>query len=188
MRVRLHGRKKVSFPSSQSGLSLIEVLLGMTLMTVGLVGMLSVFSFALTLTGAAQQDQIGKQLASEALESIFTARETADLSWNQIQNVEDGGVFVSNYQSIHESGADYIFGTPDDIEAPARVLSLLGSDGILGTADDRQMALTKFKRKIEIAPVQDSSSLRLVTITVQYPAPAGVLKSYVLTTYISQFR
>jgi prepilin-type N-terminal cleavage/methylation domain-containing protein len=179
--------------SSQAGFSMIEVLISMVVVTVGLVGMLAVFAFATSSTQSAQQDMIAKQLASEAMESIFTARETAQVSWGQIRNVGTGdtpdGIFVTGFQGIRESGADAIFGTADDADANPRYLTQVGRDGVLGTADDRQLPLTNYKRKIEITAVTDTTSLRLVTITIQYTvSPMTVPKSYVVTAYISQFR
>ena len=179
--------------SGQAGVSLIEVLISTVVLTAGLIGMLAVTGFAVSATQSAQQDMIAKQLASEAMESIFTARETQDLSWAEIQNVGTGGtpdgVFVTGFQAIRQAGADGIYGTADDASAPARTLTQVGSDGVLGTADDRQLPLTNYQRKIEITQNTDNTALRLVTITIRYNvSPLAVPKSYVVTAYISQFR
>ena len=119
--------------SRQAGFSLIEVMISMIVVTVGLVGMLSVFAFATASTQAAQEDMIAKELASEAMESIFTARETAQVTWDQIQNTGTGntpdGIFVTGFQDIHQSGNNGIYGTSDDADAPARQLQLVGRDG-----------------------------------------------------------
>jgi prepilin-type N-terminal cleavage/methylation domain-containing protein len=179
--------------SRQAGFSFIEVMISMIVVTVGLVGMLSVFAFATASTQSAQQDMIAKQLASEAMESIFTARETAQVTWGQIQNTGTGqtpdGIFVTGFQDIHQSGANGIYGTSDDADSPARTLTLVGRDGIPGTADDRELPLTNYKRKIEITSVSGTTSLRLVTITIKYTvSPKLAPKNYVVTAYISQFR
>lgn len=176
---------------SQRGFSLLEVMFAMVVLTVGLVGLLAVFAYAVSVTHSAQEDMVAKQLASEAMESIFTARETAQVTWDQIQNVGTmqvpDGIFLKGFQPIQQAGADGIYGTADDAAAGPRVLTLPGPDGIVGTADDRIMPLTNFQRKIDFAPVQGTNSLRMVTITIQYTV-TGVPKSYVVTSYISQFR
>jgi len=166
-------------------------MIAMVVLTVGLVGMLAVFAFATSTTQAAQQDLIAKQLASEAMESIYTARETAQVDWDEIKNKGTGqtpdGIFVTGFQPILGGGADGIYGTEDD--AVPRTLTQVGRDGVLGTTDDRDLPLTNYKRKIEITAISDTTSLRLVTITIQYTvSPIAVPKSYVLTAYISQFR
>jgi len=179
--------------SRQAGVSIIEVMIAAVVLTCGLVGMLSVVGFAVSATHSAQQDMIAKQLASEAMESIFTARETQDLSWAEIQNTGSGntpdGVFVTGFKTIHGAGDDGIYGTADDDDVPLRELRQPGRDGIIGNADDTTFKLTNYRRQISITPVTGTTSLRLVTITIQYKvSPLAVPKSYVVTAYISQFR
>lgn len=48
-------------------------------LTVGLIGLLSVLSYAMASTHSSQQDMVAKQLASEAMENIFTARNSSQL-------------------------------------------------------------------------------------------------------------
>jgi len=185
------GRKRAA-RRAQSGFMLVEVMVAMVVLTVGLVTLLGVFSLALATTQTAQQDMIAKQLASEAMESIVTARQTTQLSWSSVDNVSLGGIFADGYKSIQNAGADGIVGTTDD--SGARTLTLPGPDGIVGTADDISLPLTNYQRQIAITSVTDSSGtvlsdLRYVTITVQYNIPRTSLKkSYVLTSYISQYR
>jgi type IV pilus modification protein PilV len=185
--------RRHTWKSSQAGVTLIEVMISVVVLTAGLVGMLAVVGFAVSVTNSAQQDMVAKQLASETMESIFTARETADLSWAEIQNAGTGntpdGVFVTGFKAIHNAGTDGIYGTADDDDAPERTLTQVGRDGILGTTDDREQPLTSFRRKVEFTAITGTTALRLVTITIQYNvAPLAVPKSYVVTAYISQFR
>ena len=193
MRNLLRERNRYGQTKSEGGFSLMEVLMSMVVLTTGLVGLLAVFAYAVATTQSAQEDMIAKMLASEAMESIFTAREAAQISWQQIQNTGTGltpdGIFVQGLQPINQAGADGIYGTADDAAAPARTLQLPGPDGILGTPDDQQLPLTNFQRQIVITAVPNSTSLRLVTITIQYTVSAvHIPKSYVLVSYISQFR
>jgi len=187
---------------TELGFTLIEVLISTVVLTIGLVSMLAVFSLAMAATQTAQDDMIAKQEAVESLESIFTARNTSQISWDQIQNVADGGVFVNGYAPIQWQGADGLDGTADDTAdpdpkcpGPSQCLKTPGPDGMLGTADDIYMPLNNFERQIQITPLNDSngnrySSLRQITVTIRYTSSQlpSIKKVYVMTAYISQFR
>jgi prepilin-type N-terminal cleavage/methylation domain-containing protein len=184
---------------AQQGFTLIEVMISAVVLTVGLVSMLAVFGLSLAATQTAQEDMIAKQLASQALESIFTARDTSQISWSQIQNVSNGGIFVDGFNQILDPGPDGLEGTADDVlkapcPGPSKCLISPGPDGILGTPDDVYWPLNNYSRQIAISPLNDASgnqysSLRSVTITIQYTASTGKApKNYVMTAYISQYR
>jgi prepilin-type N-terminal cleavage/methylation domain-containing protein len=180
----------------QQGFTLLETMISMVVLTIGLVALLGVVGMAMTATQTSQEDMIAKKLAQEAVESIYTARDTANVTWSQIQNTGPGGIFVTGFQPINQAGADGIFGTADDSLALAQVLTLAGPDGIYGTADDVTVALTNFTRSIAITTVAnpstpgvDYSNLRQLTVSIQYSTPQFRLpKQYVLTSYISQYR
>ena len=179
---------------AERGFSLLEVVISMAVLTVGLVSLLGVFGLAMASTQTSQQDMIAKQLANEAVESIVTARNTSQVSWAQVQNVANGGIFLDGTTSIYLPGADGIVGTADDAVAGEQTLTEPGSDGIFGTADDVQIPLTGYQRTILISQVLDSSgnvvpTLRGVNITMQYTTSQAKLpKTYVLSSFISQYR
>lgn len=175
---------------SQHGFTLIEVMISMVILTVGLVSLLGVMGMAMAATQGSQQNAIAKQLANEAVEGILTARETANVNWAAIQNTGSGGIFLAGLQPMYKAGADGIIGTADDAAAGFQTLTLPGPDGIYGTADDVNIPLNNYQRSIAIADVPNTNStLRSVTITIQYQAPQfKIPQNYVLTTFISQFR
>jgi len=179
---------------AERGFSLLEVVISMAVLTVGLVSLLGVFGLAMASTQTSQQDMIAKQLANEALESIVTARNTSQVTWAQVQNVANGGIFLDGTTSIYLPGADGIVGTTDDAVAGQQTLTEPGPDGIFGTADDVQIPLTGYQRTILISQVLDSSgnvvpTLRGVNITMQYTTSQAKLpKTYVLSSFISQYR
>jgi hypothetical protein len=169
------------------------MLIATIILTVGLVGILSVFGLALATTHSSEQDLLAKQVASEAMENVFTARNSSELVWLQIQNIGSGtvpdGVFLTGFQPINKAGVDGIIGTPDDALAGPKVMTLAGPDGILGTADDQQVSFANFKRSISIQPIPGSDSLRTITVTVQYIVPPlKTPRTYTMTGFISQYR
>jgi type IV pilus modification protein PilV len=180
---------------NDSGFTLIEVLISMFVLTIGLLSLLGVFGMAMSGTMTAQEDRIAKQLAQDAYESIYTARDTANVPWANIENVAGGGtgIFVSGFQPIYQSGADAIIGTADDAAAGAQQFQLAGPDGIFGNADDIFVPLKNFQRQIAIVDVVNGGApvpnLKTITVTIQYTTPQNRLaKTYVLSGYISQYR
>jgi hypothetical protein len=160
-------------------------------------------------TQTSQQDIIAKQLANEAYESIITARNTSQMSWDAIQNnggtqycinsPSPCGIFIgtagsAQFQPIYNAGVDGIFGTSDDAAAGEQQLREPGPDGIFGTSDDVYIPLTGYQRAIQITAVNDASgnlitTLRGVNITVQYSTSQAQLpKTYVLSGFISQYQ
>jgi prepilin-type N-terminal cleavage/methylation domain-containing protein len=184
-------QKTASFRQRQKGFTLLEVLISMFVLTVGLVSMLGVFATAMAATQSAQQDMVAKQLAQQAMETIFTARETANLTWDQIQNVSGGGspgIFRTGLQAIKQPGTDGIYGSINDGSSSPQMMTLPGPDGIIGTSDDVLMGLTNYQRSISLLNTT-SADLRSMTITIQYYAPPSKFpKTYVLSGYISQYR
>jgi prepilin-type N-terminal cleavage/methylation domain-containing protein len=186
---------------TQRGFSLIEVMISMVILVIGLVSMLGVFGIAMAATQTSQENGTAKQLANEALEGILTARETANVTWDQIQNTGGGGIFLPGLQPVYNPGIDGIIGTADDAAAGIQTLDQPGPTGIFvgncpAPGADICTPLTNFQRQILISPVfppggglTPISSLRAITITIQYMTPQfRVPKQYVLNTFISQYR
>lgn len=203
-----HGVKAGARKQEEGGFSLLEVMLSMVILMVGLVSLLGVFGMAMAATQTSQQDLIAKQLANEAYESIVTARNTSQISWDAIQNNTGAqyctdipapcGIFVGSagvpqYQEIYNAGADGIFGTADDVAAGEETLEEPGANGNYGDVDDVKIPLTGYQRAIQISPLFDAngnlvSTLRSVTITMRYQTPRKQPKTYVLNSFISQYQ
>jgi prepilin-type N-terminal cleavage/methylation domain-containing protein len=192
---------------AERGFSLLEVVISMAVLTVGLVSLLGVFGLAMASTQTSQQDMIAKQLANEALESIVTARNTAQLGWDDIQNVGSTncpnsgvspcGLFMNGANPIYQTlttgiGAGLVGAF--NHSASVQTLTEPGPDGIYGTADDTVIPLTGYQRTILISQVVDSngnvvSTLRGINISVQYSTTQTRLpRTYVLSSFISQYR
>jgi prepilin-type N-terminal cleavage/methylation domain-containing protein len=181
---------------SQRGFSLIECMISMAILTIGLISLLGVFGIAMATTQTSQENNTAKQLANEAMEGILTARETANITWTQINNTGSGGIFLPGFLPIDCAGVDGIIGTADDAACGPQILEQPGPSGVyVGTCPpDVCNNLTNFTRQILISPVivgggPPSTTLRQVTITIQYTLPQfNVPRQYVLNTYISPYR
>ncbi len=189
----------------QSGISVIEAMISMVVLTVGLVSVLGLFSIAIASTHSAKEDLLAKLLSVEALESIFTARNTSQITWDQIQNTATiPGIFQTGLQNILDPGPDGLVATADDVQGnvtdplcpgPSPCLTQPGPDGLMGTADDVRVPLNNFQRRIAITQLLNpdgsvSQSLRQITVTVQYTAASSgnIPRSYLVTAYISRYR
>lgn len=72
--------------SGQKGFSLVECLIAFFILTIGLLGVLAVIIYALGSVSDGQQLLVAKQKAREAMENIFSARDTGQVTFAQIQN------------------------------------------------------------------------------------------------------
>jgi len=185
---------------SDQGFSLIEVMISIALLTIGLLSLLGIFGVAMAATQTSQENNTAKLLADEAMEGILTARETANITWAQINNTGAGGIFLPGLLAINCAGVDGIIGTADDAACGPQTLELPGPNGVFAgncpaAGPDTCLPLTNFRRQIQIVPVfpvgggPALTTLRGVTITVQYTTPQlSFPKQYVLSTFISPYR
>jgi prepilin-type N-terminal cleavage/methylation domain-containing protein len=179
-------------PSSQNGFSLVETMIALGVLTVGVLGAAGVLTTGMQKLTTSPGDVVVMQKATEAVEAVFSARDSQRLTWSQLQNVigagSDGGVFVDGPQPLHTSGLDGLVNTIDD-DAGIETIILPGHDQILGTADDVTNVLTQYTREIKIRNVAgENNQLRSVTVTITYLNPNGsALRSYTLTTFMSAY-
>lgn len=183
---------KFSAAASRSeGFTLIESLAAISVLTVGLLSLLALMSSTMVSLQYSQENLIAKQESREILEGVFSARNTQQLTFDALQNVSNGGIFLDGFQPLKESGPDGIIGTADDGQIETMVLP--GPDGLLGTADDVKASLSNFERQISIAPVlrpngTPTPDLRQVTVTVRYRTGGGRYGSYQVAAYMSRYR
>lgn len=192
-----NGAATVRSKRKQDGFSLMEVLIAMLILTVGLIGLARLFAQAIGTMHLSQERMIAKQKARETLESIYTARNTQQITFDMIRNVGAGGIFLDGMQQMRDpnpggGGGDGLVGTADD--GPIQTIRLPGPDGLLNTADDEIRVLSDFRRQIAIVPVllpsgTPNPDLRQITVTVQYNAVVGQNPAtFSVGSLISRFR
>jgi type II secretory pathway pseudopilin PulG len=167
----------------QEGFSLLETLVSLGILSTGLLAVAQVFAMGLGTLSAAGPEIIARQKATETIESVYTARDTRTVTWDQIRNTDDDGVFVGGEQPLKNAGPDGLVNTADDTEA-IETVTLPGADGNLGTEDDIQQELSHFTRQIEIEDV--TPNLRQLRVTIRYLA-GSVKREFVVETFISSF-
>ena len=174
-------------PLTGAGFTLVEVIVALTIVTTATLALAAVLAQGTQLLLASQAQMIATEKATEAVESVFTARDTRVLAWAQVRNVAgasgaDGGIFLDGPQPLRRAGPDGLVNTADD--GPIEELVLPGPDSLLGTADDQHVPLTDYTREIEIRDL--GANLRRVRVTVRYRVGTGT-REHVLVTYISSY-
>lgn len=170
---------------SEQGLSLIETMISMLVLTVGAIGMASVFLYGMQSASSSPNELVATQKATEAVESVFAARDAHTITWAQLRNASNGGIFLSGELQLKTAGNDGIILTGDAGEI-VETVQMPGVDQQLGTGDDKTESLASFTRQIAIADVGGSTSLRVLTVTVTYPV-GTVRRTFSITAYISAF-
>ncbi|HET9833818.1 MAG TPA: prepilin-type N-terminal cleavage/methylation domain-containing protein [Vicinamibacterales bacterium] len=166
----------------ERGFSLIETVIAMGLMATALLGLAALLTAGARRIGTTPGDLTATQKAAEAIESVFSARDTQTVRWAQLRNVADGGIFLDGPQPLKDPGPDGLLGTADDDAVETVVLP--GPDQQLGTNDDVTVTLNGFTREIQIRDVE--ANLRLITVIITYQQGSAT-RTYTLTSYISNF-
>jgi type II secretory pathway pseudopilin PulG len=171
-----------------AGFTLIEAMISIVILSFGVLSLAAVYAQGIMFASLTQYDYIAEKKAEEAIETIFTARDTKILTWAQIQNVSTGGVFIDGAQPLLDPGPDGLVGTADDNTAlPDSIIIGPGVDGKLGTADDVVVNLNPWMtRTIAMTPVTGETNLRQITITINYRV-GRITRTYTLISYISTF-
>jgi prepilin-type N-terminal cleavage/methylation domain-containing protein len=190
---------------AEGGFTLLEVMIAIVVMTIGLLAVIASFATAVVATASAQEDLIARHKALDAMESIYTARNSQQQPFAAINNVANGGIFLSGPQPLYCSGADGIVGTADDVTGPCtsadtgtacpgniECLVLPGPDGVLGNADDVTQSLSNFTRTITFNQVYlptgaVNSNLIAVTVAVTYQKPGWPARTYSVNGLVSSY-
>ena len=171
------------------GFSLMETMIALGVLATGLLATAQVMAFSMAMSSDSGDDLLARQKAADAIESVFTARDTRTVPWARILNIvgesgADGGVFMDGPQPLTIGGADGLVNTVDD--GPVESVMQPGPDGQLGNGDDVPRPLTSFQRQIEITAVPGNPNLRKLKVTITYRAEQRT-RTFVIDTLISSF-
>ena len=188
---------------AEGGFTLLETMIAIVVMTIGLLALMASFATAISATASAQEDLIARHKALDALESIYTARNSQQLPFASINNVASGGIFLSGAQPLKCAGPDGLVGTADDVACTApdtgaacpggvECLVLPGADGVLGTPDDVTQSLNNFTRTITFGQVllpsgAVNSNLVAVTVSLSYTKAGWPARTYSVNGLISSY-
>jgi len=199
--------KKAAKRSGDQGFTLIEVMIAIVVMSVGILAVIASFATAVAATQSAQEDLIARQKVLEAMESIYTARNSQQIPFSSVANVSNGGIFLDGAQTMKCAGPDGLVNTGDDVNCTtqagancpdngAECMVLPGNDGILGTGDDVTMSLGNFTRTIAITPTtyptgpnagQVNPNMMAISITVSYTKAGIPARSFTANGLITSY-
>jgi hypothetical protein len=173
---------------TEAGFSYVDVMIAVTILLVGIMAMLSAITSGIVMTTTSQQALAAKQHAQSTVETIFAARDLDRLGFDAIGNVGDaaipGAAFLPGWREFYTTvGSDGIIGTADDAEGPDRTL---------GTGDDAK-PVDGFLRRITITNVPDPNSpglpisLRQIDVTISYKIGKAEFQEN-MTTYAANYR
>lgn len=184
--------------SSSKGFSLVETVIALGVLVTGVLGAAAVLATGMQNLSSSPADVVTTQKAAEAIEAVFSARQSGKLTWTQLKNVSDGGIFLDGAQPLNLPGADGIVNTGDDTTPVSttycsvvcwglETVRLPGKDQMLNTADDQVITLSGFTREIMIRDIPgENGQLRSIVVTIKYQNGTRI-RTYTLTTYISAY-
>lgn len=166
----------------QSGFTLLEAIISIAVLSFGVLSLAAIYAQGAYYSAAAQFDYIAEKKAEQAVEAMFTARDIQSLTWANIQNVSQGGVFVDGPSKILLPGPDGLVGTVNDLgSADETVITSTGGTLDLNPFMTRTIAITP----VTVAGVTEVA-LRQVTVTITYTLGSHK-RTYTLVSYISSY-
>jgi prepilin-type N-terminal cleavage/methylation domain-containing protein len=171
---------------SESGFSMLEMVVAMVIVTVGLLGVASAISYALMASNRGRGITNSKMLIVSILEQMETLRDTGQLHFNEISNGQVTGStftgFVADFAPVSISpGPDGIFGSADDLIDP-------GPNGTYGNSDDFtnvNLARPGVSRKIVITTLADNDYLKKIEVTLRFSPNGGETRELVCAGYLN---
>jgi type II secretory pathway component PulJ len=177
-----------------AGFTLIETMVAVLVLMVGVLSLAAMLTTGMAYMEMSQYDFIAQQKAAETVESIFTARNMGQATWDTICNVGSSvcaaGVFLATPTQLCDPGTDGIVGTADDncTGLPDAILMPNASGNFNPPA---RAPLSSFRRTITITNAVTSGgvtipNLRQIQVTITYDA-GRFKRTYTMTSNISNF-
>lgn len=178
----------------ESGVTILEMVVAMLVLTVGLLGLAASIGYAVTVSNKGRNVTNTKLMVVSMLEQMETIRNTqsgdlSELTFGQIANtgsVNDTGAtrtfpgFPTTFQPVSSNpGPDGLFGTTDDLVSA-------GPDNVYGTADDvvdNSLKVGQYTRQILITNL--NPNLKRVQVTLRYPDAGGQMRDMVGVSYLN---
>jgi len=169
-------------PNSERGFSLIEMMIATVVTAIGLLAMIGLFAKSVAVMQYAQEGIVAKQKAREALEGVYAARDDSSLSFTQIDNFANGGIFKDGFQKMMVNTTTGISGTTSDSTTPDSIV-----------LDGKNVPLSNYQRQILFSPMPaagggNDPNIKQVAVTVRVFSPGGGTRDYTVTGYVSKFR
>ena len=174
---------------SEAGVTILEMVVAMLILTVGLLGLAAAIGYAVTVSNKGRNLTNSKLLVVSVLEQMETLRNTKELTFGQIANagqVDNTGAtntfagFPADFEPLSiNPGPDGVFGTADDMINP-------GPDNVYGTSDDftdPTWAVPGYSRQITITNL--NPNLKRIQVTLRYPDAGGQLQNLVGVSYLN---
>ena len=183
--------------SDERGFTLLEVLIALAVLMAGLMSLAYGIGIGLAVTQMSTMDTIAREKAREAMEDVFTARDTSTIAFTQICNIPTSGsnpnncLFVNGLQPMYTTDSSGLVNTQASVnQATLETFVTPGPDGVMGTADDITYNLTGFQRSIQVTSLSSSdgyTQLAQVTVTIQYNPLPWLSRTVTMVTVMSPY-
>jgi len=181
----------------ERGFTLLEVLVAMAVMVVGLLSLAYGIGLGLEGVQMSTMDTIAREKAREAMEDVFTARNTTTISFSQICNIPTSGgnpnncLFVNGYTPMYTADSNGLVNTTLAANNAIETFLVPGPSGILGGTDQPQaVSLTGFQRSIQVTSLSSSdgyTQLAQVTVTIIYNPLPWQRRTVTMVTIMSPY-
>lgn len=179
---------------SESGVTILEMVVAMLILTIGLLGLAASIGYAVTVSNKGRNQTNTKLMVVSLLEQMETLRNTEQLTFAQVRNQgstdpnPDMGAtrpfagFPTGFQALSiNPGPDGIYGTDDDLTSPGPNPTSVYGDGDDFT--DQTWAVPGYQRQILITNL--NPNLKRIQVTLRYSDAAGQLRDMVGVSYLN---
>ncbi len=178
----------------ERGFTLLEVLVAMAIVVTGLMYVAYGIGQGLQAVQMSTLDTIAREKAQEAMEDIFTARDTGMLNFQtQLCNVGSGAscLFVVGYTPMNTADTLGLVNTTAAEANPVETYWVPGPSGVLGNPDQpAAVKLTSFQRQIQVSTAASSDgydTLAQITVTIMYSPAPGVTRYTTMVAIMSPY-